>query len=117
MLLTTIRAVLANAAPVTDICGDRIEIMTRPQNIDIPAVCLSVVSITPVNGLETWNGLDLNLVQVDSYATTATDADALASACRTAMVAAGYELSEQFPSFDSETDIAGQQRVTQQFSV
>jgi hypothetical protein len=117
MLLTTIRTVLAAAAPVTAICGDRIEIMTIPQSIAAPVVCLSVVSTTPVNGLETWNSLDLNLVQIDSYADTATVADQLAPAVRNAMVAAGYQMEDQFPNFDPEADIAGLDRITQQFSV
>jgi hypothetical protein len=117
MLLTAVRDVLAASGPVTALCSTRIEIMTKPQGILFPAVCLSIVSITPVNGLETWNGLDLNLVQVDSFATTATVADELASACRTAMVDAGYQMEDQFPNFDPEVDIAGLQRVTQQFSV
>lgn len=117
MLLTGIRTLLAAASPVTAICGDRIEIMTKPQGIGIPIVCLSVASITPVNGLETWNGLDLNLVQLDSYAVTATEADSLATACRNAMVAAGYQCESQFPNVDPEADISGLSRVTQQFSV
>jgi hypothetical protein len=116
MLLTTIRALLADTSAVTDICGNRIEILTRPQAIGIPAVCLSVASTTPVNGLEAWNGLDGNVVQLDCYASTYTDAKNLASACRTAMEAE-HELETEFDNFDESAELSGLARVTQQYSV
>lgn len=117
MVLTDVRTVLAAAAPVTAICSTRIEILTRPQSIAVPAVCLSIVTTTPVNGIEAWNGLDGNLVQVDCYATTYTEAQSLAAACRAAMEAADYEMQSEFPNFDESAELSGLVRVTQQWSV
>jgi hypothetical protein len=116
MLLTSIRTLLAAAPAVTAICADRIEILTRPQAIGVPAVCLSIVSTTPVNGLETWNGLDGSLVQIDCYALTYADARALAAACRTAMETE-HELETEFDNFDESAELSGLARVTQQYSV
>jgi hypothetical protein len=116
MVLSTVRTVLAAAAPVAAICGDRIEILTKPQAIGSPAVCLSVASTTPVNGLETWNGLDGNLIQVDSYAATYTEAKALAAACRAALEV-DHELESEFDNFDDSAELSGLARVTQQYSV
>lgn len=116
MVLTTVRTVLAAAAPVTAICADRIELLTKPQAIDTPAVCLSIASTTPVNGLETWNSLDGNLVQVDSYASTYTEAKALAAACRAALEV-DHECESEFDNFDESAELSGLARVTQQYSV
>jgi hypothetical protein len=117
MLLTTVRTVLASAPAVAAICGDRVEILTKPQAITVPNVCLSVVSTTPINGLETWNGLDGNLVQVDCYAATYTEARTLAAACRAAMEAADNSLESEFDNFDESAELSGLARVTQQYSV
>lgn len=116
MLLTTIRTLLAGTSAVTAICADRIEMLTLPQGISIPAVCLSIASTTPVNGLETWNGLDGNLVQLDCYGATYTDARALAEACRMAMET-DHELETEFDNFDESAELSGLARVTQQYSV
>jgi hypothetical protein len=117
MLLTTIRTTLVNAAPVAAIVGDRVELLTQPQAIDVPAVCLMGVSTTPVYGLETWHGLDANEVQVDCYAETYTSARALAAACRAAMEAADHELTTEFDNFDEGAALSGLARVTQQYAV
>jgi len=117
MLLTTVRTTLVNAAAVTALASTRIEILTRPQAIDVPAVCLTKVATAPIYGLEAWNGLDENQVQVDCYAQTATDARALADACRAAMEAADHELVSDFDNFDDSAELSGLARVTQQYAV
>lgn len=115
MLLTTIRTVLVGAAPVTSICGDRVEILTKPQDIALPNVCLSIPSMTPINGLEGWNGLDGSLVQLSCYADTYTEARALAAACRAAMQDE-YDLQDEFDNFEEGAELKGVPSVIQQWS-
>jgi hypothetical protein len=117
MLLTTVRTTLVNAAAVTAIVGTRVELLTRPQAVDVPAVCLQVVSTTPVYGLEAWHNLDENQVQIDCYASTYTVARDLAAACRAAMEAADHELTTEFDNFDEGAALSGLARVTQQYAV
>jgi hypothetical protein len=117
MLLTDVRTTLVNAPAVSAIVSDRVEILVRPQSIAVPAVCLSVVSTAPIYGLEAWNNLDANEVQIDCYASTYTAARELAAAVRAAMEAADHELTTDFDSFDESAELSGLARVTQQYSV
>jgi hypothetical protein len=117
MLLTTVYTILSASTDVTTRSAGRIELLTKPKSIGVPSVCLFVVTTTPVNGLEAWNGLDGNLVQVDSYAPTYTDAKQLAQACRDALEAAGHEMAGEFDNFDDGVELTGLARVTQQYNV
>ncbi len=116
MILTTVHDILA-ASPVNGMTSGLIELLTKPKSIGVPSVCLFVVTTSPVNGLETWNGADANLVQVDSYAKTYTEAKAIAAGCRSALEDAGHELQGEFDNFDDGVELTGLARVTQQYNV
>ena len=117
MVLTAVRDVLVSAGAVTDICGDRVEMLTKPQAIEIPCLCLSIPVTTPINGLLSWNGLDSNLVQIDSYSDTYTQAKSLAAASRAAMESAGNQMENEIDNFEQDVDLSGLVRITQQYTV
>ena len=120
MAVKTVQDVLVAASAVTAIVGTgadaRVEQILKPQNIALPAVTLSRIFTAPVNNLETDGDLDANRVQVDSWATTYTEALALSVACRNALQTAGHQLDSEFDNYDPSID-DGTFRVTQEYSV
>jgi hypothetical protein len=80
-------------------------------------VTLQRTQSTPFQTLQGWAGLDLNLVQADSWATTYAQARSLADAVRAALNAQNIELTreldEQFDPFTGD----GLFRVSQEFRV
>lgn len=112
--LTTVRAALTSSAAVSAIVGTRISPVMRAQGETLPCVVLTQISTVPQNQLYGAPTLDANRVQLDAYATTYAGAVALASACRTALEAAGLVMENQTDWF--EPDVT-EYRITQDFLV
>lgn len=114
MPIQTVRGILVAASGVTDLVGQRISPATRDQAETLPNVTLELVTLVPQNHLNGAPTLDANRVQVDSWATTYAEAQAVADACRAALVAAGLVMESASGGFDSDAE---QYRVTQDFYV
>lgn len=118
MGVSTVRAVLIAAAPVTAIVpADRIEPVARTQALAVPAITLQRVSSVPFAHLRANGALRVNSVQVDCWASDYTSARTLADACTAALDAAGFTLQSEIDGgLESETD-PELFRVTQTWSV
>jgi hypothetical protein len=113
-------AVLKSDATVTGIVGSganaKISPLIKSQGIDPPAVTLQRVSVVPQNNLRGNGGLDQVRVQLDAWATTYGGTRALASACRSALEAAGHPMESEIDNYDPETD-PGMYRITQDYLI
>lgn len=103
--VATARAVLiADATTTAIVPAERIEALRRTQSFEVPAITLQNVTKVPVNHLRGWGGIDTNVVQVDYYAATYTEALTLAAAARTALEAGGFLMRDQLERNEPETD-------------
>jgi hypothetical protein len=116
MAVKTARDVLLAAAPVTALVGTRISPLVRAQDLQLPAVTLQRVVVTPTNHLRGDANLDANRVQLDAYAATYAAARTLADACRDALVAAGHLLQTELDSYEPDVD-PELYRVTQEYLI
>lgn len=120
MSVATVLAVLKADSMVTNLVGSgsdaRISPMTMSQGIDMPAVTLQRVSVTPQNNLRNNGSLDDVRIQLDAWATSYAGVLALASACRSAMENAGHILIVEVDNYDPEVD-PKLFRVTQDYQV
>ena len=114
MPIQTVRNILIAAGGVTALVGSRISPVMRAQSEAMPCVTLTLVSVAPSNHLAGAPTLDANLVQVDSWAETYTQARDEANACRAALEAANVVMNSEFDNY--EPDVT-EYRVTQEFSV
>jgi hypothetical protein len=109
--------VLAAAGGVTALVSDRISPVEH-RDYTFPCVVLTLISTAPVNALDGWCGLDYCTVQIDAWATSYLAASDLATACRTAMEAAGHlMLSSVSDEFSPFINLDGAYRVANQFSI
>lgn len=114
MAVKVLGDVLRASVAVQAIAGDRVYPLSRPQDIQVPAVTLQRVSVGPQNALGGFSGLDANRVQATCYATTYAEVRALAAACRTAANAAGHICRSEADEYDPEVEVY---LVTQEYSV
>jgi hypothetical protein len=112
--IETVRDLLVAETDVTDLTGLRISPLVRAQNETLPCVTLSLVAVAPMNHINGAPTLDQNRVQVDSWATTYSEARSVADACRAALEAAGLVMESEFDSFEADVD---EYRVTQDFYI
>ena len=110
---TLIDILLADAATIA-LVGNRITPLTRPQDLQLPAITAQRISVVPQNSLRGFANLDANRVQLDCWADTYAGARALAAACRTAINAAGHVCVSEVDDFEIETRTF---RVIQDYSV
>lgn len=117
----TIIDILGADAGVTAIVGTgddaRIVPLTRPQDVAVPAITVSGISLTPTNYLGGDANLDENRVQVDCWADDYSGARALAAACRAAITATGILMLSDLDNFDASAELSGIYRVTQEYSL
>lgn len=114
MPIQTVRTVLLAASGVTALVGSRVSPVMRDQSETLPCVTLTLASVAPLNHLDGAPTLDANLVQVDSWAETYTQARDVANACRAALEAANVVMNGEFDNYEPEVT---EYRVTQEFSV
>lgn len=97
--------VLAADATVTGYVSTRIGPLLALQNTAFPYAVLTETTTEPVNDLGGHSGLDRCEVQVEIWARTVLDAEAIAAACRAAMETAGHIcLSRSSESADVQVD-------------
>lgn len=113
-------SVLKASSGVTDIVGTgadaRISPLIKEQTITIPAVTIQRTGVNPANHLRGNGSLDESLTQIDSWSATYSGARTLASACRSAMEAAGHLMVGEYDNYDSGVD-PGLYRVTQDYRI
>lgn len=103
--LLVAKAVLASASTVTTLVGDRIEPVFVAQGSANPYITLQVLGTDPVNHLRGFGGLDQCRLIITAWAPTYASAQAVGTAAREAMEAAGYECeSRSADQFDSDPD-------------
>lgn len=117
MAVQTVFDILSADSTVSSIVTDRITPLIRVQDLPLPAVTLSRVSVVPINLMDRPDGTDDNRVQVDSWDQTYAGVRALASACRSALERAGYPMMSEMDNFDASAELSGYYRVTQEFSM
>src|SRR4051812_40351036 len=105
MAIQALRDAWVGAPAVTALVpATHIEPLRRTQNIGVPGIALQRVSDVPFNHLRGEANLDVNLVQADFYGDDYTALRAIADACRTAGLAAGFLLNSELDGYDPETD-------------
>jgi hypothetical protein len=117
MAIESVRAVLVAAGAVTALVpAERIQALRREQSTTTPAVTLQRIASTPHPHLRNSGGLMANLVQLDVWDSQYTRARSIASACRTALEAAGIQITSELDGYEPETD-PELYRITQTWSV
>jgi hypothetical protein len=116
MSLKLVADLLAASGAVTAIAGTRIGPLKRTQDTLLPAITLIRSDVNPITGLSGSHNLDEERIQVDIWAETYAEADALARACRTAMQAATHVYQGEFDGYEPDTS-PGVYRITQEYSV
>lgn len=104
MSVNAVKAILAAAAPVTALVGNRINPVALTQGQVYPAVRLSTVALVPTNHLTDDASLDQTRVQVDAYAATYASAHAVADACRAALRAANVQMELEIDGYEPAVD-------------
>ena len=115
MPIQTVRNVLVADGTETGLVSTRISPVMMAQQTTLPAVTLTLVSTVPQNHLYGVPTLDANRVQLDVWASTYASAQAVATACRNALEAAGYQL--ELVSNDDHDPETSEYRVTQDWTV
>lgn len=101
MSVAYVGAVLVASGAVTALVpAERIEALRRTQSFDIPAITLTNVSKSPFTHLRGNAGLDADVVQIDIYGDTYTDALTIAAAVRAAL-----EADAAHPTMQSQDEI------------
>jgi len=117
MSIQIVYNVLSVDSAVIALVGTRITPVERKDYI-YPAVVLTEYELDAVNALDGWGGTDHSVIQVDSWGTTFSQADAVAAACRTALQNAGHLLQPSSThNFDPLAQLGGVFRVSNQFSI
>jgi hypothetical protein len=81
-----LRARLIAAAPVTALVVQRVYWVDRPQASDLPAITLQTISEERPQHMKGFDGLDVSRVQLDCWATSYSQAQALKEAALAATV-------------------------------
>ena len=116
MAVETVRNILIAASGVTTLVGQRISPLVRAQDEAVPCVTLSRSGLQPLNVIHGAPSLNVNRVQVSSWASTYDGARAVASACRAALEAAGIVMESESDSEGYAPDV-DEYRITQEFIV
>lgn len=111
-----VRDVLIAYAPLTAIVSTRISPLIKAQGVVPPAITLRRGSTEPQNHLTGNGGLDKVSVIVDTWAETYVQARDIAEMARTALLAAGYQLENEFDNYEQGVD-PGLYNVSQEFMV
>jgi len=103
MMQEAIYSVLSNSSEVSDICGSRIYPKRIPQGATVPSIVYTINDITPIQSLNGESGLDAGTVEIVCWAKNYSTAHELASAVRSAFVAAGIAvLTENMQDVEDE---------------
>ena len=81
-----LRARLIAAAPVTALVGQRVYWVDRPQASALPAITLQTISEARRQHMKGFDGLDVSRVQIDCWATSYAQAQALQEAAIAATI-------------------------------
>lgn len=110
-----LRARLTAAAPVTALAGQRIYWVDRPQASDLPAITLQTIDDARPRTYSDFQTARPSTVQLDVWATTFAQKEALAEAAITALASASTANGVSFqPAYiDSVRDLG--ERVETQF--
>lgn len=114
MALQLVHDVLVAAPGVTALVGQRIAPFPHAQGTALPYVTLQRISLVPENHFRGDGDLDAVRVQLDAWATTRSEALAVAAACRTALQAAGHPLEDESDDYDP---VASEHRVIQDWTI
>lgn len=107
-------AVLSGAAAVTAIVGSGIYLARMEQGAALPALVFQRISTTPSSTLSGINPTTRARLQVDAWAETFAEADALAAAARAALLLSKSIWLDQRYLFENDTRV---HRVSMDFSV
>lgn len=104
MPIETVKNILVASSAVHALAGDRISPVVRAQDEASPAVVLTLLSVNPFGSLNDPPEIASNIVQVNCWAATYDGAQDLASACRTALEAAGLSMRGLSVRYEPQTD-------------
>lgn len=115
--LQVARDVLTADATVTGLVGTRISPVIASQGIATPYITLQVLSTNPENHLRGFASLDRCQLIITAWAETYASAQAIGSACRSAMETAGHLCeSRNADQYDPDPD-PGLYHTEHQFSM
>lgn len=96
---------LVNDANVAAVLGDRVRPVQTIQDDLRPYAVLTLTDVRPFNTLQGFSGLNLSEMQVDIWADSMLQADAVMRTCRAALEAAGFLCVRHITDFfDAQID-------------
>lgn len=117
MSVKLITDLLIGDSTVAAVVADRVTPLNRTTGIQPPSLTVQLISTSPTNTLKGDQKLDLERIQVDSWALTYKAAHDLCDIVRRVMIAQGYLLTLQLDGFDDGAELAGVYQVTQEYDV
>lgn len=102
--IETIKNILVADSTVHGLVDTRVSPVVRAQDEVSPAVVLTLMSVNPFGSLNDPPEIASNIVQVNCWAATYDTAQTLASACRTALEAAGLLMQGLSVRYEPQTD-------------